>query len=109
MLASAFNAILALHSKTVTIFRPSSTQVATPVSIKVTPSNYFRNLSGPDETITVGREFIISKENLTISGFPVPRRGDRIEDPELGLSVVVEVREMYDLKAVIMGFRIRTE
>lgn len=109
MLANAFNAILALHSREATIFRPSSTTTSTPVKIKITPANYFRNLAGPDETITVGREFVISIENLKASGFPIPRRGDRIEDLELGLNVVVEVREMYDLQAKIMGFRVRTE
>lgn len=109
MLANAFNAILALHSRTMTIYRPSSTESTTPVSIKMTPANYFRNLSGPDETVTVGREFVISMENLKASGFPIPKRGDRIEDLELGLNVVAEVREMYDLQAQIMGFRIRTE
>lgn len=109
MLANAFNAILALHSRTMTIYRPSSTENTTPVSIKMTPANYFRNLSGPDETVTVGREFVISMENLKASGFPIPKRGDRIEDLELGMNVVAEVREMYDLQAQIMGFRIRTE
>lgn len=106
LLSSAFNALLGSHGRQVTIERPD---VVAPVTIRITPSNYFRNLSGPEETIVEGAEFIISKKVLTEANFPKPQRGDVITDPELGFRIVSEIREMFDFGGSIMGYRVRTE
>lgn len=77
------------------------------VPIQASPSNYFRNLAGPEEVTVYGREFVLSKQNLDSVFYPVPKKGDRITDPELGLSVISEVREMFDFGGAILGYRIR--
>ena len=104
MLANAFNTLLSLHSRTVTLERPG---VKT-VTIKVTPSNYFRNLAGPEEIVIEGKEFVISKTFLDAVEFGVPKRGDRITDAQTGLAVISEVREMFAFGGTIIGFRVRT-
>lgn len=76
--------------------------------IRVTPSNYFRHLQGPEETVIPGREYIISKTALDAIEFPMPKRGDRLTDEELGISVISEVRELFDFGGKLMGFRVRT-
>ena len=80
----------------------------TDLPIRVTPSNYFRNLAAPEEIVIEGREFVISKQNLDSVYFPAPKRGDRITDPDIGLSVISEVREMFDFGGAIIGYRIRS-
>lgn len=77
-------------------------------NVRITPSNYFRHLQGPEETVIPGREYVISKDNLDSAPFPYPKRGDRIEDSELGISVITEVRELFDFGGKLMGFRVRT-
>lgn len=104
-LKAAFNTLINLQSRSVTISRPSTVYSAT---IKVAPSNYFRNLEAPSETIVVGREFVTSKADLDSASYPTPKRGDRIQDPEMGVMIVSEVREMFDIGAEILGYRIRT-
>jgi len=89
-----------------TIERPS---VINPVAIKVSPSNYFRNLQGPEEIVMSGREFVISKKSLDAVAYPIPKRGDRLKDTELGTSIISEVREMFSFGGDIVGFRVRCE
>lgn len=79
---------------------------ATP--IRVTTSNYFRNLEAVEETVFTGREFVISKQVLDAAFYPTPKRGDRIKDEDLGVSTVTEVREMSGLGGAIIGYRVRT-
>lgn len=107
-LSNAFNALLFIHSRVVTIEHPGRLTSLGPVSIKISPSNYFRNLAGPEETVITGSEFVVSKAVLDAAGFPAPRRGDRIEDPETGIAEITEVRPMHNLGASIMGYRCRT-
>lgn len=102
---NAFHYLLNIHSREVIIKRPGTVYVG---NIKVSPSNYFRHLQGPEETVIEGREFVVSKQNLDLASFPIPKRGDRLEDPELGISVISEVREIYDFGGALMGFRVRT-
>ena len=102
---NAFNYLINVHSREVVIKRPGTVYAG---NIKVSPSNYFRHLSGPEETIIEGKEFIVSKLNLEQAAFPIPKRGDRLENPELGISIISEVRELYDFGGAIIGFRIRT-
>jgi hypothetical protein len=106
MLASALNMLLHLHSKAFTITRPGTTFTG---AIRAAPSNYFRNLQGPSELVMPGREFVLSKLSLDMSGFGQDiKRGDRLTSSDLGTLSIVEVREMYDLGGAVMGYRIRT-
>lgn len=88
-----------------TISRPGTALTG---EIRVTPSNYYRHLQGPEETVISGREYVITKTALDMITFPTPKRGDRLSDAELGISVISEVRELFDLGGSLMGFRIRT-
>jgi hypothetical protein len=105
-LSSAFDLLVGSYGRKVTIERPDE---ISPTNIKIMPSNYFRNLAGPEETIVTGAEFIVSKSNLVESNFPRPKRGDVISDDEMGYLTISEVREMFDLGGAIMGYRLRTE
>lgn len=107
-LSNPFNTLLNLKFRIVTIMRPGDANHGTPVTIKVTPSNYSRNLSAPEETTIKGREFVISKKILDEIGFPAPKKGDRLKDPELGVDVISEVIPMFALGSEIVGFRVRT-
>lgn len=102
---NAFHYLIKLHSREVVIKRPGTPYAG---NILLSPSNYFRNLAGPEETVIEGREYIVSKLNLDQAAFPIPKRGDRIEDPELGIYVISEVRELFDFGGGVIGFRIRT-
>jgi len=104
-LRSAFNYLLNLHCREVVIKRPGTAYAS---NIKISPSNFYRHLMGPEETVIDGREYIVTKDNLDVAPFPIPKRGDRIEDPELGILSIVEVREMFDFGGKLLGFRIRT-
>lgn len=107
MIGNAFQQLLFLHSMSATIERPG--QIAA-IDIKISPSNYFRNLQGTEEIVMKGREFVISKKVLNDAGFTqLPKRGDIIKTPELGKNTIVEVREMFELGGKIVGYRIRTE
>jgi hypothetical protein len=104
MIEAAFNTLVGLRARPVTLTRPGGITV----SISVAPSSYFRKFEGPSETTFDGREFIISRRALDATTFPLPlKRGDRIEDPETGLSVISEINEMYGLGSKILGYRVR--
>lgn len=104
-LSSAFNQLLGIHFRNVTMERPGSGIAA--VAIKVTPSNYSRNLAAPEEIVIEGREYVITKSALELAPFPVPKRGDRIKDAELGTHVISEVRELFGFGGSILGYRVR--
>lgn len=98
----AFNILLGLHKRNVTLRRDDST-----LAVQVSPSNYARNLAGPSEMAIEGREFVISRTQL--SGVFVPlKRGDRIIDADLGTMSIDEIIEMYDFGGAIIGYRLRT-
>ncbi len=59
---NAFNALTGIHSKPATIKRPGAPDIFTPC--RVTPSNFFRYIQGPQETVVHGREFIIPKDSM---------------------------------------------
>ena len=103
-LANAFNQLLGIHFRQVTIQRPG---VIAPVSVKVTPSNYSRKLSGPEDVVIDGKEFVVSKAVLDAVSFPMPKRGDRISDPDLGNHVVSDVQELLGFGGAILGYRLR--
>ncbi len=106
MLANAFNLLLSIHGRTVTLTRLGTPAVT--VTVRIAPSNYFRKLEGPSDTIIEGREFVLSKRALDNVSFPAPKRNDRIQDPEFGNLTILESEEMYDLGGSTMGYRVRT-
>jgi hypothetical protein len=107
-LRDAFEAILSRHSRSVTLLRRPASGPDISGTVKVSPSNYFRNLQGPDNLVIEGREFVITKTSLEAAGFTVLRRGDILQDSELGESVIDQIREMYDLGGAVIGYRCTT-
>jgi len=78
MLKSAFNAITFIHSRTAMLKRLGSTvDIYSPC--RLTPSNYFRFLRGPEYTTIKGAEFIIPVDSLT-EKFAQKLLFDRIPD-----------------------------
>lgn len=66
MLRSAFNALARVHSRPATLKRLGSTgspDLFTPA--RISPSNYFRFLKGPEYTNIPGREFVIPADTIT--------------------------------------------
>lgn len=104
-LANAFRQLLGIHSRTITLERLGTVPLS--VTVKVTPANYSRNLAGPEEIIIEGREYVVAKGNLDDVSFPMPKRGDRIKDPDIGVHVISEVRELYGFGGTIIGYRLR--
>jgi hypothetical protein len=105
-LANAFNQLLFLQSRPATIERNGS---ITAVSILISPSNYARNLQGPEETVSEGKEFVVSKASLDKVSYPRPKRGDVIRDVDLGKNTIADIREMYDFGGAVIGYRLRCE
>lgn len=62
MLRAAFNILTGLHSRVGQIKRPGSPDIYSPC--RLTPSNYFRFLRGPDSTVIRGREYVIPLDSL---------------------------------------------
>lgn len=105
-IANAFNQLLFLQKRPATIERNGSIAA---VNIFISPSNYARNLQGPEEIVSEGKEFVISKKNLESVNYPRPKRGDVIRDSELGKNTIVDIREMYDFGGAVIGYRLRCE
>lgn len=103
---NAFNSLLMLHKRAMTISRPD--EIAE-VALDVTPSNYSRIAAAPEEVVIEGREYLISKKKLTESGFgSIPKRGDVLTDLEIGTHTITEVREMFGFGGKLIGYRVRT-
>lgn len=109
MLKQAFNAVLAMHSRPATLKRRATpSDITSP--IRIAPSNYFRNNEGPGATVIKGREFVVPYDSITNKfTAPIIKRGDYIVDVDLGQMAITEVIEMYDVGAVILGWRCRVE
>lgn len=80
---------------------------ATTATVKMAPSNYFRNLAVVEEIIEEGMEYVVASDSLSAVSFPTPRRGDLIVDAETGPHSITEVREMY-VFGTLAGYRLRT-
>ena len=104
-LKAAFNILLQVHGRNMTLSRPGGSSV----SVRLAPSNYFRNMEAPEQVVVKGREFVMSKESLDLSGFGLLKRGDRLTDSDLGTNTISEVREMFDFGGAVIGYRIRTQ
>ncbi len=81
-LKSAFTASCRIHSRAITLKRLTAAAGPTLYSgARATPSNYFRYLAGPSQTVVTGSEFIIPVSTLTgtmtqLLSFPgVPTEG----------------------------------
>ena len=103
-LENAFNLLLGIKPRAMTFTRLG---IIASVPLNVSPSNYSRQLAGPEDITIEGQEFVVSKAALAQAGIDRPKRGDRLEDPETGLAEITEVRPMYGL-GNILGYRIRT-
>ena len=103
-LTSAFDFILRLQGREMTLERDAG---ATAVTVKMANSNYFRTITGLEEAVIEGKEFVVSKRELDLSTFPTPERGDVIIDTELGVNSIVEVRDMV-VFGNLVGYRLRT-
>lgn len=105
-LEGAFNQAVKIQARDMTYYQVSSN---TEITIPVAPSNYFRNHALLEETISEGREYVISKitfDSTAFTGQPV--RGDRIISSDLGNFTIREVREMLVL-GTIVGYRVRCD
>jgi hypothetical protein len=105
MLEPAFNLILSLHKRPVTLSRPGGVTV----NINMSPSNYKRNLEVVNEVTTKGREYVVSKKTLDGVSFGVPKRGDIVSDGAVYEGVIYEVMELQNFGGAIMGYRIRLQ
>lgn len=105
MLKDAFNLILGLHNRQMNLVRIATPDLVLPV--RVSPSNYARAGAGPSDIVIEGYEFIIPKDEIK-APFTFIKRGDRLEDTELGSMTIDTIEPMYDVGAVIIGFRLRT-
>lgn len=104
-LNAAFNMLLKLRGRTVTLKRLGASSFS--FTVTVAPSNYTRFLEGPSDVTMPGREFVISYKELTALNVPKLRRGDRIVDTEMGEMTISEIREMFGLGSEIIGYRLR--
>lgn len=105
-IADALNLMLSIQSRTMTLTRPGDEGLS--VEVRVSPSNFSRNLEGPSDTTIPGKEFVVSKKVLDEAAFPKPKRGDRLIDSDMGSMAISEIREMYDLGGAIIAYRLRT-
>lgn len=103
MLSEAFAMLLKMKQRAVEIGRPGVAGTDT----FITPSTYYRGSNGPADTITEGRQFIITKENAD-KVVTIIMRGDQIVDTDLGVLTITNVEEMYNESGKIMGFRLTT-
>jgi hypothetical protein len=62
MLKAAFNSILRIHSRAAQLKRLGTIDYYSPC--RISPSNFFRFLGGPESTVIHGREFIIPIDTL---------------------------------------------
>jgi len=62
VLKQAFNALIRIHSREVTLKRFGTPDLYSPA--RIMPSNYFRYLEGPSQTVIHGREFIIPIDSM---------------------------------------------
>ncbi len=63
MLRGAFNTLTRLHGRAAQLKRLGSPDIYSPC--RVTPSNFFRFIRGPESTVVHGREFIIPLDTMS--------------------------------------------
>lgn len=105
MLSTAFNALLRLHSRPATLRRLGSPD--TNSTIRITPSNYFRFLRGPEHTTISAKEFIIPAASI-VGDVTTVEKGDRIIEGSNHYTID-EIIDMHDVGGAVMGYRVRCE
>lgn len=104
-LVNAFRTIIQMQGRDVTLEDLDNPPA---ITIKMAPSNYFRNFEAIEETVHTGREYVVSKYDLDAQSFPRPERGFRVIDSDLGNGSIKEVREMI-IMGVVAGYRLRVD
>lgn len=104
-LEGAFNMALAIQEKDMEYYQVSTD---TTLTIKVAPSNYYRNHEMLEEMVSEGREFVVSKKTFDDSFTGQPVRGDRLIAANTGNYTVKEIREMQVLGSIV-GYRLRCD
>lgn len=104
-LEGAFNLLVATQSRDM-VYHQISTD--TEITIKAAISNYFRNFDIVEETVSSGREYVISKQTFDDNFTGAPVRGDRLIAADTGNFTVREVREMIVLGNIV-GYRVRCD
>ena len=107
-LNSAFNVALSITGFDILWERPGET----PETIRVSSSNYSRNMDGPADVIMEGREFIIAFSEVKDSALLPPKRGERLVDESTagyGINVIRHIELMKGLGGEIIGYRVRTD
>lgn len=105
ILSSAFGALFGIKSRPVTLYRLGT---ALSVSVRVSSVNYSRNVEALGNTVTPGRQYLMLKSELDAADYGVPKRGDKINHPDLGVLTISEVEEITELGEKIMGYRVKT-
>ena len=103
-LQGAFDTLIALVGREMVIERMGQ---YSPLTVKVAMSNYFRDFDAPANVVIEGRELVMSVRSIKDTDYHPPKRGDRIDDSEIGEQMVKDVREMFGIKGEILGYRIR--
>ena len=104
-LEDAFNYIISLQATKVSIEDLETSTVVT--NILAAPSNYFRNMAGPEEIVVEGREFVFSKKDLDAKSAPTLKRGIKVIHSPTEVETITYVKEMR-VMGVIVGYRVRT-
>lgn len=103
-LKDAFNNLLGIQKRPAVLRRRGSPDIFG--NINYSPTFFFRRLEGTGAVVQ-NREIVISKDQvIKLTGFSAGlRRGDIIQDTELGDLVIDQIIEMFDLGGAIIGFR----
>lgn len=101
-LSSAFDYLIQIHG-----FDSTLTRKGVSYNLKLAYSNYHRNLDSVSNTVTKGREFVVTDSSMSSSGLSEILRGDMIETPQ-GKFSVIEVIPLVLMKGVVAGYRVRT-
>lgn len=107
-ITSAFNYLTNFASRKAKLYDRRNNAV---YDIEIAPSNYFRNLSGPEEIGIEAFEFVISKSSLDSSGLVgEPKRGMYIEDTSRDNEryTLAVIKPLY-VMGNLLGFRVRNE
>lgn len=108
MIKDAFNAMVNFQGRTMTISRPGTSPAVTGTA-KFCPSNFYRHIAVENDIVAEGNEFIMTSDDVAkITGLVIPRRGDLLADTQLGKMTIDQVRPMYGVGGMLIGYRLRT-
>ena len=103
-LGDAFNMVIAMQGRDVVV---EDLDLATSATVRAATSNYFRNMSGIEESVIEGKEFVFSVKDLTAASAPTLKRGVRIVDAERGEETITYVKPLIVMGSLV-GYRVRT-